>query len=60
VEFIERFMLENDLTVPLLLDQLKQIQRHLLESDPECEAPTVAKTQQLSEIASHQWEKKSR
>ena len=33
VKLIEHFMLENGLTIPIQLEQVKQIQRHLLKSD---------------------------
>ena len=58
VKLIECFMLENGLTIPLPLDHVKQLQKHLLESEPDSEVLTVAKIHQLSEIASRRWEKK--
>ena len=60
IKLIERFMLENGLTIPLPLDHVKQLQKHLLESEPDSEVLTVAKVHQLSEIASRRWEKNQR
>ena len=60
VKLIESFMLENGLTIPLPLDHVKQIQRHLVKSDPKSEVLTVAKVHQLSEVASRQWGKKAK
>ena len=52
MKLIERLTLENGLSIPLPLDHVKQIQRHLVESNPKNEVLTVAKVHQLSEIAS--------